>query len=90
MPRGLGLYNPYNVPREVKRAMVPRQEFESPAAPGERECIICMERSVKTVMIDCGHSVMCVMCCRKIMIDGDQKCPICKATVSRAIKLFMC
>lgn len=93
MPRGLGLYNPRNPSHPgnapIRRTdLCPAAEIELAAGAGELSCVICMERSVKTVLLDCGHAIMCIACCRQIMVHGNKRCPICKAAVCKAIKVF--
>ena len=43
------------------------------------QCKICFERRIQTVLIPCGHEVLCRKCSRKI-----KTCPICRKTVKSA------
>lgn len=54
-------------------------------------CIICMERKINTVILDCGHSKMCVTCSRVIIFgeETNRKCPVCRKELKKGIiKIF--
>ena len=48
-----------------------------------RECVVCLAAPRDHVLVPCGHNCVCDECCRAIT-----SCPICRATVERAVKLF--
>jgi len=47
-------------------------------------CKICFEKTIDSVIVDCGHSVIC-MDCSKL---GLKVCPVCRQPVIKIIKLF--
>lgn len=57
-------------------------------------CSICSIRKIKTVILDCKHSKLCITCSRAIMLkDGKVndkiECPICRQNISKGIiKIF--
>jgi hypothetical protein len=54
---------------------------------GENECLICAERSIKTVLNECGHQVYCVTCARAT-VNQDSLCPMCRAPIRSVIRCF--
>lgn len=67
---------------------LPAEEQGSPPKENEKECVVCFENAVTTVLYRCGHSVLCVSCARRIVTEGSPKCPMCKAQITAVIKLF--
>ena len=54
-----------------------------------KECVICMERPVKYVMVPCGHPVLCEKCnsphrLRKLK----SKCPVCRVPFQRTMMIY--
>jgi hypothetical protein len=63
----------------------PRVRPVSQTKPADsRSCVICQERKVDIVLVDCGHSSVCSYCLR----DVDSVCPRCKTTFSRWVKIL--
>lgn len=54
---------------------------------GEKECVICVERGIKTVITDCGHAVYCVTCARATVKQGTL-CPLCRTAVTGVIRVY--
>ena len=61
----------------------------------EQLCIICMEHTRKTLILDCRHTGLCIQCSRTLLLepDGthkdDPECPRCRAEIKRGIiKIF--
>jgi hypothetical protein len=75
--------------KEEKEFELPEEIKNEPDAQGDEPvCSICLERMRNTVIIDCGHSVYCVTCCRNHLKRGTQ-CPICRKDVQRgAIRTY--
>eukprot|EP01122_Echinamoeba_exundans_P007727 TRINITY_DN2437_c0_g1_i1.p1 TRINITY_DN2437_c0_g1~~TRINITY_DN2437_c0_g1_i1.p1 ORF type:complete len:184 (-),score=13.53 TRINITY_DN2437_c0_g1_i1:93-644(-) len=46
-------------------------------------CNICMERKINTVILECGHSSLCVECATPLT-----SCPICRSQIARVVKIF--
>jgi len=54
-------------------------EGKKPAAKSvsRRECVVCLDRSVNTVFVPCGHTACCVKCAAQL-----DRCPVCRAASS--------
>jgi len=52
-----------------------------------RECCVCLERPATHVMVPCGHVCVCEVC-EALVTDGDGLCPLCRADVTTAVKVF--
>ena len=50
----------------------------------ENECNICYINEKKYACVPCGHMCMCGICANKI----NDKCPICKNTITDIIKIY--
>ena len=48
------------------------------------KCVVCLERSAATVLVPCGHRALCNQCA--LSING--KCPICRSSVERFVRVF--
>lgn len=57
----------------------------SPASPSDAECFVCLDRP-KDSALTCGHR-MCNQCATLLQQKG-QPCPVCRARISRIIRLF--
>jgi hypothetical protein len=71
---------------EIPNFQIPNDEFE-PSYSGENACVVCFEREVRTMILDCRHSVMCIKCSRKIINSPNlrKKCPICSTELQQGI-----
>lgn len=48
-------------------------------------CTVCMERTIKTVNVPCGHQVQCVTCSIDIRLT---KCPVCRGELEQIIRTY--
>lgn len=55
----------------------------SSSSKASDKCVICIDRDIDAVSTSCGHLVACSCCLKDI-----KKCPICRAKVSRILRLF--
>ena len=70
-----------------QKISLPEEEInELDTKEGEKECIICNERCVKTVIVDCGHSILCVTCSRTL--KDKPQCPLCRVEITKIIKIY--
>ena len=53
------------------------------------ECVVCLDRNIKTVIVDCGHACLCVTCLRNVISNGSGDCPKCNKKITRAIDIFI-
>jgi hypothetical protein len=68
-----------------KKSLFPEEMKDEPViVDGEKECVVCFGRSIKTVIVDCGHAVLCVTCAR----ENIRECPICRKEVTQIIRTF--
>jgi hypothetical protein len=68
-----------------KKSLLPEEMKNEPViVDGEKECVVCFGRSIKTVIVDCGHAVLCVTCAR----ENIRECPICRKEVTQIIRTF--
>jgi len=52
-------------------------------------CAICMEYKIRTVIVECGHSYMCISCAKKTAAQKNGHfCAICLKPISRIITVF--
>ena len=73
------------------------QESRAPAAAGEHECTVCMDRPRSVLFTPCGHCIMCARCWQRVLQsiadpnalnDHVPKCPQCRMRVTHAHHLF--
>ena len=50
------------------------------------KCTICVERTIDSVVIPCGHACFCKSCGDKNIISN---CPICKVPIEKVLKTYM-
>ena len=62
-----------------------RPSTESSPSDSTKECVICMEKPIDSVITTCGHSAMCLECGALVT-----QCPICRNPFNQQqiIKLF--
>lgn len=61
---------------------------EVAAAPESQRCIICELNLIDTVLIPCGHFVLCNNCSKEMVDKGLLKCPICCSVVEQRVKTY--
>ncbi len=74
---------------DLEKALV-RKERELGNARFEHqrqlECTICMDAPRSVALLECGHFILCVTCCEKLLSDAHRlgnlaQCPFCRAVV---------
>jgi hypothetical protein len=63
---------------------------QQPQAPPQTEqpledCKICYERECNTVIISCGHSVLCTHCAETLDL---KTCPICRNPIEKIVQIY--
>jgi len=54
-----------------------------------KECVVCMERPVKYVMVPCGHAVLCEVCNSPYQLRKLKcKCPECRSAFQRTMMIY--
>ncbi|MHA1681450.1 MAG: RING-HC finger protein [Promethearchaeota archaeon] len=78
---------PFQIPKELKK-----EEEDAPEGTQTKElCKICLARKFCTFVIDCGHACMCTTCSRRIClskITRERRCPICRKTIYKGVRLL--
>jgi len=49
-------------------------------------CVVCEERGRDTVLLECGHLVLCSACAPPVVEKNS--CPVCRAPISRSLRVF--
>jgi len=57
---------------------------EDPNYDDDGICKICLEAPIDTVILECGHQVICEACSAFV----GSVCPLCRQTISRVIRTF--
>ena len=47
------------------------------------ECVVCLEEKREMVLVPCGHACVCEGCSGTLAL-----CPICRATIEKAVKMY--
>jgi hypothetical protein len=59
--------------------------------PDEHLCVICMHQPRDTVLVPCGHMVMCNTCCTDIMAKAAggtaAECPVCRLIIQETCQI---
>ena len=56
-----------------------------PVAPAQSdECVVCMERQKRFVVVPCGHHCLCETCVGAI----NGVCPVCRGAAASTLKVF--
>jgi 1-acyl-sn-glycerol-3-phosphate acyltransferase len=53
----------------------------------EEACVICLAEPRNTVLMPCGHVVLCAACCATVMNAAARGCPICRVEIAETIEL---
>jgi len=51
--------------------------------PDKDACVVCMERRIDSVLLECGHLAVCFICSKHL-----KDCPICRKPISRVVHTF--
>jgi len=72
--------------REINR--VTSKQCGGSEEPSQNICGICVDNTINTVMIPCGHQYHCITCTRKSTAHK-MNCPICRQPVTRVLQTYM-
>lgn len=50
-------------------------------------CVVCMEEPRSTVLVPCGHMVLCKDCCEHIIETKQGTCPVCNQHVEYSVEV---
>ncbi|KAF2069517.1 hypothetical protein CYY_009164 [Polysphondylium violaceum] len=51
--------------------------------PEKDICVVCMDRTINTVFLECGHLTCCSQCSVKL-----KSCPVCREKITRVVTIF--
>lgn len=55
--------------------------------PAEKSlCLVCEERPTNTVLLECGHLVLCETCAPAVVEKNS--CPLCRASIVRSLRVY--
>jgi len=53
----------------------------------DEACVICLAEPRDTVLVPCGHVVLCASCCDDVMSSASKECPICRKEIQEVIEV---
>jgi hypothetical protein len=59
---------------------------QQPLGEDEKACVVCLERRITTVIVPCGHAVLCVTCAGQYA--KNDICPICRKQADQIIRMY--
>lgn len=59
---------------------------KQPAIEKDKTCLVCMEVPPNTVLLECGHLVLCDKCAPKVVEKNS--CPLCRAPIARSLRVY--
>jgi hypothetical protein len=76
---------------EWRKELDPKKDVKSKETDAN-SCTICMENLIKTVILPCKHSIMCISCTVELHTTASDKenikCPICQSKIENVISFF--
>jgi hypothetical protein len=74
----------------LKREAATQEEAAGSAEQADQEdavCVVCMDLPNTHAFVPCGHRCVCAECSEPIL-QSSARCPVCRAHVTQAIKIF--
>ena len=71
------------------KSQKPSAEKEKKPKSSTKQCVVCLERDVRRIVLPCGHPCLCEVCSteqglRKLR----RKCPECRGAIKEAVTIF--
>ena len=63
-----------------------QRQMKRPREPGADICSICMDNTIDSAFIPCGHQAACIECARRLHGHG---CPICREAIADVLHTFL-
>ena len=60
---------------------------ETEQEDAKKNCVVCMERPAKTVMVPCGHASYCEECAKRLLSTVGS-CAICRAKIQTVMNIY--
>ena len=64
---------------------VKKRQRKRPRETGDDTCSICLDRTIDSAFIPCGHQAACVECARRL----EGTCPICREPIADVLQTFL-
>lgn len=75
--------SPASPPSSLKGSLTDPETDNMGPNDTQQLCVICMDRPVGAVFLECGHLACCVTCAAPLRL-----CPICRGTITRTVHVF--
>ncbi|KAL6063564.1 E3 ubiquitin-protein ligase rififylin isoform X15 [Balamuthia mandrillaris] len=65
-----------------------KKHLALPSSPAEQEsdlCTVCMDNTIDTVFLECGHLACCKSCAKQLQ---NKECPICREPILRVVAIY--
>jgi hypothetical protein len=76
---------PPSLTQQLSLSQQQPQQPSPEAQQPQEDCKICFERECNTVIISCGHSVLCTHCAETLDL---KTCPICRNPIERIVQIY--
>ena len=78
--------------QDPSKAMIDFQKYvqrrrKRPREVGDDICSICMDKSIDSAFIPCGHQAACIDCARRL--HGHGPCPVCREPIADVLHTFL-
>lgn len=75
---------------EEEENLLKEMKFDPPpSSTTTKTCTFCLSEKRSTVIVPCGHNILCVKCAHDYSIRKmERKCPICNKQIEKIIKLI--
>ena len=64
-----------------------RERKRKRARAGSALCAICLDATVDTAFVPCGHMTACNLCARRVYASG--RCPICREPIRDVLNTYL-
>lgn len=78
-----------DIPQKLRKEKITieKEEIKEEIIVNHKECTICFDRKVETVLVPCGHAFACKICSIKIK-EEKGKCSICNVEMKDVIPFY--
>lgn len=74
--------------KEAERQRAAEESGSEGVAASGGGCSVCLSRPRSCVFLECGHVCCCLACYQELA--APKTCPVCRATISRVVPLYLC
>ena len=65
-----------------------KKQRKRPRVEGSDICSVCLDRTIDTAFVPCGHMTACLSCARRLHADGTS-CPICREGIGDVLQTYL-